>query len=172
MTAALYTTSNLIHINIISHTWQKNKTGGTTDASHLLSLYITLSNHLPNPRAHDEVGGSFNANTRLQERLEAVPLPAEAVHDFSSYNSNVSISNDEVTRRDIPGLTRGALSMNDSRDSTAYKGWKFSSPLEMLRYWTRVRSSARIVKSKIKGVASKESCPTKSDSDQTKKINS
>lgn len=133
---------------------------------------ITLSNRLPNPRAHDEVGGSFNANARLQERLKTIPLPAEAVHDFSSYNSNVSISNDEMDKINIPGLTNGALSMNDSRDSTAYKGWKLCSPLETLRYWTRVRSSARMVKSKIKGVASKESCTTMSDSDQTEKGNS
>lgn len=60
---------------------------------------------------------------------------------------------------DVPGLTSGALSMYDSKLSTGYRGlnsvWLAFAPPG--RYWIRVRSSARIVKSRIKGVARRES---------------
>ena len=57
----------------------------------IITIIIHEATHLPDPRAEDEVGGTLNANARLQEGLETVPLPAEAVYDFSAYKIGVRI---------------------------------------------------------------------------------
>ncbi len=63
---------------------------------------ITLSNlsriHLPYPSTKDEVGGAIETDAGLQERLESVPLPAEAINDLSSYDVRVSLSCDEMIK--------------------------------------------------------------------------
>ena len=56
----------------------------------------------------------------------------------------------------VPGLTSGALSMKERSDRTEYSGENPPS-FSTSRYCTRVRSSARIVKSRMSGVASSES---------------
>ena len=45
--------------------------------------------------------------------------------------------------------------MYESKERTEYKGENSFSP--SLRYWTRVRSSAKIERSRIRGVAKRES---------------
>ena len=57
---------------------------------------------------------------------------------------------------DIPGFTSGALSMYDNSESTGYRGANSASAATS-RYLTRVSSSVRIVRSKMSGVANKES---------------
>ena len=62
-----------------------------------------------------------------------------------------------IYKHDVPGLTSGALSMYESSESTEYSGEKSAWPAETSRYFTRVSSSVRMVRSRMSGVASRES---------------
>ena len=115
------------------------------------------TSRLPDARLEEQVGAALEADAGLEERLERVALAVEAVHDVracaqrSKYWSRIS-----TARRYAPGLTSGALSMYERSESTEYSGWK-SAPADASRYCTRVSSSVRIARSRMSGVARRES---------------
>ena len=82
--------------------------------------------------------------------------PSRPMHALRNASSALRWRLSELTTS-VPGLTSGALSMYESSVRTGYSGRKSFAPAERSRYWTRVRSSVRIVRSRMRGVARRES---------------
>jgi hypothetical protein len=69
---------------------------------------------LPDPGVEQQVAAALEPDARLQERLEAVALPVEAVDDVGAWQVELRVSTrgENTVREDnIPGFTSGALSM-------------------------------------------------------------
>lgn len=67
---------------------------------------------LPDPGLQQQIAASLEADAGLQETLERIALPVQAVDDVGAYMMTVNnMFLGEKEYDDIPGLTRGAFSM-------------------------------------------------------------
>ena len=83
-------------------------------------------------------------------------LPSRPMHALRNASSALRWRPRLLTTS-VPGLTSGALSIYERSESTEYSGAN-SPEADASRYLTRVSSSVRIVRSRMSGVASRESC--------------